>query len=97
MPNIEIHGTGDFQTRNEGMQLWKQIFDLIKVGCPELLNEAVVSIFNDICLDKVGLPQPFLRISSSNPAHFEPLKTALSLLHLDIEVSDLKEFIPAKK
>jgi len=92
MPNIEVHGTGA-----ESVRLWNQIFDLIKVGCPELLNEAVVTIFDDVCTDRYGTPKPFLRISSSNPAHFEPLKTALSLLHLDIEISDLREFIPAKE
>lgn len=98
MPNIEIHGFGSWET---GMVSNKErarfIRDVIIRDVPELAKDVVLDVYPDECRDLEGRLQPFLRICSSDPTHFELLVTALSPLKMDMELVLLPGFYPAQK
>ena len=92
MPNIEIHGLN----RTESAPLSKAIAKAIKEHASDLVEEAVITLCDDHCVDLEDKRQPFIRICSSEPAHFEVLTAVLKQFKLDIEWLELKGFIPAK-
>ena len=95
MPNIEIHMapvSDDDKTCGNGPEdVRERIRELIR-SLP-FAGDAVISICHTTCTEAVsGKPAPFLRIVSSNPDHFEPIRQALEPLGMDIETLSLSAF-----
>lgn len=102
MPNIEIHGVHGLDTiagqlTEKQSKLYSEIFKTIELKAHELMDEAVVTICNDHCLDRQGQSQPFLRICSTDQVQTRKLVMILKPLGLDIETMVVTAFYPKEK
>jgi len=105
MPNIEIHGL----CRSEAQKILRQIFDLFKISNPvgkasfvikdcDITSDLVVTIAEDDCEDAAAIPQPFLRVLSTPEQYLDELLKVLNRrLWIDVELVELKRFIPKPK
>lgn len=95
MPNIEVHGFGEYKCeyvgiKNRARLSVNELFDLF---CDKsYVEEMVITICPDITLDKKGENQPFLRVVSTPSPHLDEIVELLKVLNIDIEILLLKSF-----
>ena len=91
MPNIEIHGFGlRGPFAQEAIALRKRIFEILEAS--PVARDIVVSIYDDIVVDKKGEAQPYLRIVFAPADRIFLDILSLKVLGFDIEVLELKNF-----
>ena len=95
MPNIQIHmqfngGHPSVDARTLEAQIWERTEGLT------FKDEIVVSFFDTWCVNRAGVPQPFIRIVSKDPGYLMSLKVRLGDL-ANIETARLDDFFPKSK
>ncbi len=95
MPNVEIHG----MSRYEADALRQKIFHGLEKGGVSVANVVVTHIDDSVRDIKLN-PQPFLRVfttKDTRTSEWDKIERGLTELGLDIELSLLDKFIPAKR
>ncbi len=93
MPNIEIHGMPNPELGLDN-RFYMDIADLFNGAKYE--DDLVITIVNDETLATDSIHRPFLRIVSTPGEHLDDAVDRLKVLKMDMEILELKRFIPGK-
>lgn len=89
MPNVEIHGLGKGEV---AIALVRKIYGLFE-GEP-YAKAMVVSVYDDLVVDREGETQPFLRLVNSHHRHTKKILGKLRQIDMDLKHLKLKAFYP---